>query len=46
MWAPLRKAGAQAREMLIAAAAEKWGVDKAACRAENSRVIHPRTKER
>src|ERR1039457_1687700 len=29
MWMPLRTAGAQAREMLIAAAAEKWAVDKA-----------------
>jgi isoquinoline 1-oxidoreductase beta subunit len=46
MWTPLRKAGAQAREMLIAAAAEKWGADKAACRAEDSHVIHTRTRER
>ncbi|HEY5177394.1 MAG TPA: xanthine dehydrogenase family protein molybdopterin-binding subunit [Terriglobales bacterium] len=46
MWTPLRKAGAQAREMLIAAAAEKWGVDKAVCRAEDSQVIHTQTKER
>ena len=46
MWMPLRTAGAQAREMLIAAAAEKWAVDKAVCRAENSQVIHTQTKER
>ncbi len=46
MWTPLRTAGAQAREMLIAAAADKWGVDKAACRAEDSQVIHMHTKER
>ncbi|MDR3749005.1 MAG: xanthine dehydrogenase family protein molybdopterin-binding subunit, partial [Acidobacteriota bacterium] len=46
MWTPLRKAGAQAREMLIAAAAEKWGVDKTLCRAEDSQVIHTRTKQR
>ena len=34
----LRQAGASAREMLIAAAAQKWGVDKSACRAEKSTV--------
>jgi len=39
-WVPLRQAGAQAREMLVAAAAARWGVDRAACRAENSRVLH------
>ncbi|MBI5929872.1 MAG: xanthine dehydrogenase family protein molybdopterin-binding subunit [Chloroflexi bacterium] len=36
----LRIAGATARTMLIAAAAQIWNVDPAACRAENSRVIH------
>ena len=36
----LRQAGASAREMLIAAAAQKWGVDKSACRAESSTVIN------
>jgi len=39
-WVPLRQAGAQAREMLVSAAAARWGVDRAACRAENSRVTH------
>ncbi len=34
----LRQAGAAAREMLIAAAAGKWGVAASACRAEQSRV--------
>src|SRR5579872_4948982 len=38
-WESLRKAGATAREMLIAAAAQKWGVDASKCRAENSTVI-------
>jgi len=38
---PLRKTGATAREMLIAAAARKWGVDRAACRAELGAVVHP-----
>jgi isoquinoline 1-oxidoreductase beta subunit len=37
---PLRKTGAAAREMLVAAAARKWGVDRAACRAENGAVVH------
>lgn len=40
-WDPLRKAGAQAREMLIAAAAATWGVDRASCRAEGGAVLHP-----
>lgn len=31
-WDKLRRAGAQARVMLIAAAAERWGVDAASCR--------------
>ncbi len=43
-WGPMLKAGATAREMLIAAAAQKWGVDKSQCRAENSVVIHTPTK--
>jgi isoquinoline 1-oxidoreductase subunit beta len=46
MWTPLRKAGAQAREMLIAAAAQKWGVDRVACRVGNSQVIHTQTNKR
>ncbi|CAG0999489.1 partial Membrane-bound aldehyde dehydrogenase [pyrroloquinoline-quinone], partial [Anaerolineae bacterium] len=36
----LRLAGATARTMLIAAAAQIWNVDPAECRAENSVVIH------
>jgi isoquinoline 1-oxidoreductase beta subunit len=39
-WTSLRKAGAGARAMLVAAAAETWGVDAATCRTENSEVIH------
>jgi len=38
-WIPLRRAGAAAREMLIAAAAARWGVAPGECRAENG-VIH------
>jgi isoquinoline 1-oxidoreductase subunit beta len=39
-WLPLRKAGAAARMMLVAAAAQKWGVPPSACRAELGNVIH------
>ncbi len=39
-WGYMRKVGAQAREMLIAAAAQQWQVPKQECRAENSTVIH------
>ncbi|MFO1466650.1 MAG: xanthine dehydrogenase family protein molybdopterin-binding subunit [Steroidobacteraceae bacterium] len=37
-WDPLRKAGATAREMLISAAAETWGVPRATCRAREGFV--------
>ena len=30
-WEPLRKAGATAREMLVAAAADTWGVEPSSC---------------
>ena len=39
-WEPMRKAGATAREMLIEAAARKWGIDKSQCRAENGSVVN------
>src|SRR6059036_2758893 len=39
-YTPLRKAGAAAREMLLRAAAETWGVDKSTCRAEKGAVVH------
>ncbi len=39
----LRKAGATAREMLIAAAAERWKVERSACRAESGSVVHSPT---
>ncbi|HTO48226.1 MAG TPA: xanthine dehydrogenase family protein molybdopterin-binding subunit [Burkholderiales bacterium] len=38
---PLRRAGAAARTMLVAAAAKQWGVDPATCRAERGTVVHP-----
>ena len=40
-WAGLRKAGAAAREMLVAAAAARWSVDPSTCRAEKGKVLHP-----
>jgi isoquinoline 1-oxidoreductase beta subunit len=36
----LRKVGAAAREMLIAAAATEWRVDRASCRAADGKVVH------
>lgn len=36
----LRKAGASAREMLLAAAAQKWGVPRSELKAENSVITH------
>ncbi len=45
-WQPLRQAGAAAREMLLQAAAQKWGVDKSRCRAEDSAVINTGTSAR
>jgi len=41
---PLRKMGARARAMLIAAAASRWSVDVSSCRTESGRVLHPATK--
>src|SRR5216683_2137714 len=40
LYLPMRRAGATARTMLIAAAAERWNVDPASCRAERGSVIH------
>ena len=40
-WERMRKAGAAARQMLIAAAAETWKVEPANCHAENGFVISP-----
>jgi isoquinoline 1-oxidoreductase beta subunit len=41
-WDQLRTAGAMAREMLVAAAAEKWGVPAKDIRAEKGAVHHPK----
>jgi isoquinoline 1-oxidoreductase beta subunit len=40
----LRTMGASAREMLIAAAADKWKVDPTSCGTLNNRVIHRPTR--
>jgi isoquinoline 1-oxidoreductase beta subunit len=37
-WDKLRKAGAQARSMLITAAARRWQVDPSSCKASNGRI--------
>jgi isoquinoline 1-oxidoreductase beta subunit len=43
---PMRLAGAAARTMLVAAAAQSWSVDPTSCRAEKGTVIHPETGRR
>ncbi|MBT9492788.1 MAG: xanthine dehydrogenase family protein molybdopterin-binding subunit, partial [Paucibacter sp.] len=44
-WTPLRQAGAAAREMLVAAAAEAWKLDAALLRTERGHVIAPGGKK-
>jgi len=39
----LREAGATARAMLISAAANRWNVDPASCRAQSGEVLHAPT---
>jgi isoquinoline 1-oxidoreductase subunit beta len=43
-WLPLRRAGAAAREMLIAAAAQKWEVTADTCKAVDGQVVHGNPK--
>jgi len=45
-WQPLRQAGAIARSMLVSAAAKRWNVDPASCRAQSGEVLHPPTGRR
>src|SRR5260370_24222129 len=42
-WEPLRRAGATARTVLVAAAATTWNVDPSSCRATNGAVLHSPT---
>src|ERR1700682_5349938 len=42
-WQPLRQAGAAARTMLIAAAAQRWKVDPSSCHAKHGEVRHQPT---
>ena len=46
MYVPLRRAGATARVMLVAAAAQRWKVDPSTCRAENGAVVQAATGRR
>ena len=41
----LRVAGAQARMMLVSAAAQQWGVDESGCHAQNGSVHGPKGKK-
>ncbi len=45
-WQPLRQAGAIARTMLVSAAAKRWHVDPASCRARSGEVLHAPTGRR
>jgi len=44
-WEPMRKAGAAARAMLVAAAARKWKSEPADCRTEKGVVVHKSGKK-
>ena len=43
---PMREAGATARMMLESAAASKWGVPVAECRARNHEVVHAKSNRK
>ena len=46
LYEPMRRAGAAARSMLVAAAAQTWNVDPASCRAHRGVVTHTPTGRR
>jgi len=39
-WHPVREAGAAARELLVAAAAQRWGVSADSCSSADGHVLH------
>lgn len=44
LWLPMRQAGASARAMLVAAAAQDWGVPAGECSVSEGRVLHNRSR--
>ena len=45
-WLPMRRAGAQVRELLLYAAAQQWKVDKKECRADKGAIVHAPSNRR
>jgi isoquinoline 1-oxidoreductase beta subunit len=45
-WDPMRQAGAAAREMLVAAAAQQWSVPSGECTTEKGTVLHAASNRR
>ena len=46
MWEPMRKVGAAAREMLVSAAANRWGIDSVSCSTKGGYVINKINQEK
>jgi isoquinoline 1-oxidoreductase beta subunit len=44
-WEKLRKAGATARHLLVAAAADEWGVDARTCKVADGVIVSPQYKK-
>ncbi len=45
-WTRLRTVAAKTRARLVAAAAQRWGIEPEQCRTESARVMHPQTGRR